>query len=88
MKRLTKKEKIEGIKKATKEIQDCIDIFSDNGFGLKRFPTVQELTMWQIEITRGVLTPSKKVFNVLCDLVDSYFILTNAMMEKMVKDMS
>jgi len=80
MKKITKKEKIKAIKKATKEIYDCMDIFSDTEYGLIRKPSIQELTMWQIEIIRGILVPSKKVSNVLLDLVDSYFILTNKML--------
>ena len=83
MKKISKKEKIESIKKATKEIQDCINIFDDDKM-IKRVPSMQELIRWQIEITRGVLTPSKKVSDANCDLVDIYFFLTNKLLEKVV----
>lgn len=82
MKKITKKEKIELIKKATKEIQDCFVFLSDDG--LKRIPTLQELTHWQMEITRGLLAHSKKVSDATLDLMDNYFVLTNKMMENVV----
>lgn len=84
MKKIIKKEKIELIKKATKEINACIDVFNDDK--LIRTPSIQELTMWQIEITRGVLAHSKKVSDVTCDLVDSYFFLTNIMLKNLLEE--
>jgi uncharacterized protein (UPF0128 family) len=84
MKKITKKEKIEMIKKATKEIQDCLDLFNENT--LKRVPTMSEILRWEIEITRGLLAHSKKVSDATCDLVDNYFVMTRIIMAPVVSE--
>jgi hypothetical protein len=82
--KISKSEKIEGIKKATQEVQDCLDLFNENK--LLRVPTISELIHWEIEMTRGVLAHSKKVSDATCDLMDAYFILTRILLEPVVKE--
>ena len=59
MKKITKNEQLELIKKSTKEITSILDFIDDDK--LTRIPTIVELKRWHIEINRGILLAKSKV---------------------------
>ena len=73
MKKITKKEQIELIEKAIKEIGSILDFADDDK--LNRIPTIDELKHWHIEINRGILFAKSK------DYRDKVLILSDLFME-------